>query len=478
MPHQVVALAFDSITSEQSDRYEALRSLWEDYGADASMFGGERDRYTDDGGTEITANEAANAIDTAHATVFKNKVVPTWCSIEGDYETQENTRAANLFVEGVIYDNAVHAKAIPRAGLESLVCGTGFLEVTHEILPPEKKGGKPEARLRIISPTVLDFFVDSYEARDNEPLTIMRVKPMDRFEALDIFGEESEHLYGSAEYRREQILKAPCIADGERSLSFDRRHTEDTGDMILVYECWRRNSRHFIGIENCTFVYEDWDRNWPLVEITPMPAPGGFWGQSMLARMMPLQNNLDELTAKIRDAHRLLGQPKLIIRPSSVMPKLHITDSMGAIIVSDQDPKEWNPVPITPDAYRERDGLPQRMRNLIGQSQFASSGTIPHQLREVSGRAIETWQDSDSARSSMVHRSYEGSMERLGLAILEHGKWLKDRGYKVRVMAYEGKKLKEIDFDEVTIDLRKGRMRCFSISQLATRPEWTSSTAS
>lgn len=466
-PHEVVALAFETITMEQTERYEALRSLWEDYGADATMYGGSPDRYTENGGEEDEANEAANAIETAHASVFKNKVVPTWCSVEGDYKTQKNTRAANLFVEGVIADSQLHARAMPRAGLEALVCGTGILEVTHEIIPPKEKGAKPEARLKIISPTVLDFFVDSFEARDNDPLSIYRVKPMDRFEALEIFGCDDENLYGDAASRAEKILSAPCIGEDETVLSFDRRHTENSGDMILVFECWRKNARHFIGIENCTFVYEDWNRGWPCVELTPMPPPGGFWGLSVLGRMMPLQNNLDELTAKIHDAHKLLGQPKIIIKPTSNMPKLHLTDSMGAVLVTDQEPKEWNPVPITPDAYRERDGIPQRMRNLIGQSQFAASGTIPAQLREVSGRAIESWQDSDSARGAMQHRSYEGAMERLGLVILEHGKWLVERGYNVTVMAYEGKRLKEVTLNEIEIDIRKGRMKCFPISQLA-----------
>jgi hypothetical protein len=459
-PHVALNSVFSRVMNAQSDRYDAYRELWQHYGSDCSMFGGSVDKFRLTYGEDIEANEAANAVETLHASVFKNRVVPTFCSIDGDYETQTQTKMANRFIEGVWADAHVHAQAVPKAGLEAIVCGTGILEVTHELVDDDT------ARIVVKAPTVQDFFVDPLEARDNEPLSIFRVKLVDRWELLRLFGGDEDHLYGPADVRRQCILDATNEIDTRFSFSLGD-DPENGEDMILVKEAWRKNGKHAIVLNNCTLVYEEWDRGWPLAEMLIMPVPGGFWGQSVLARMVPLQLNLDELTAKVRDAHRLLGQPKLIIRPGQGVKKLQIDDSMGAIIETEGEVKEWNPVPITPDAYRERDSLPQRMRNLIGQSQFASSGSVPAQLREVSGKAIESWQDADSARNAMFHRYYEAAMERLGKIILEHAKWLVDRGYSVTVMADNGRNVEEVDFKSITADLSRGRLRVFPVSQLS-----------
>jgi hypothetical protein len=459
-PHEVINSLFESILTSQGDRYDAYRSLWEHYGADCSMFGGSVDSYRLNYGEDLEANEAANAVETLHASVFKNRVVPTLCSVDGDYETFSQTKTANRFVEGVWDDSNVHLDAIPKAGLEAIVCGTGLLEVAHEMVSED------EARIVVKAPTVQDFFVDPVEARDNDPATLFRVKPVDRWKLLEEFGVEREGLYGSVEERRRAILEATNDQGSKFSFAFNA-DPQAGEDMILVREAWRKNGKHAIVLNDCTLVYEDWKRDWPIADIRLMPVPGGFWGQSILGRMVPLQLYLNEITSKIRDAHRLLGQPKIVVSPGQKVSKLQIDDSMGAIIEVEGELREWNPVPITPDAYRERDGAPQRMRNLIGQSQFASSGSVPAQLREVSGKAIESWQDADSARNAMFHRYYEHAVMKLGRIILEHAQWLVDHGYRVTVMAPSGRNVDEIDFSDINIDIAKCRMRVFPVSQLS-----------
>lgn len=459
-PHEVINSMFESVQNAQEDRYDAYRELWQHYGADCSMFGGSVDSFRLTYGEDLEANEAANAVETLHASVFKNRVVPTFCSIDADYETFEQTKKVNRFIEGVWEDCAVHRSAVPEAGLETIVCGTGLLEVAHQICEDG------EARITVTSPTVQDFFVDPLEARDNNPMTIWRVKLVDRWQLLDEFGVESDDLYGNVEDRRKAILEATSASGNKYSYALSAPSASGE-DMLMVKECWRKYGRHAIVLENQTLVYEEWQRDWPVVEMKLMPVRGGFWGQSILGRMVPLQLYLNEITSKIRDAHRLLGQPKIVVSPGQGVKKLQLDDTLGAIIEMDGELREWNPVPITPDAYRERDSAPQRMRDLIGQSQFAASGSVPAQLREVSGKAIESWTDADSARNAMFHRYYEGAMIKLGKIILEHAAWLVDRGFKVTVMAESGKSVEEIDFSDITVDLKRGRLRVFPVSQLS-----------
>ena len=460
LPHVVINGLFSGVIDAQQDRYSAYRELWQNYGVDCTMFGGSVDSFRRTYGEDIEANEAANAAETLHASVFKNRVVPTFCSIDSDYETFEQTKLANRFLDGVWEDAQIHERAVPKAGLETIICGTGLFEVAHEMVDSDT------ARIVVRAPTVQDFFVDPVEARDNDPQSIWRVRLVDRWRLLEEFGVDGDHLYGSTEDRRKAILEATNEADSRFSFALGGEPAQGE-DMILVKECWRKHSKHAIVLNNATLVYEDWPRDWPLAEMLLMPVPGGFWGHSIFSRMVPLQLCLNEFTERVRDAHRLLGQPKIVVNPGQGVKKLQIDDSLGAIIEMDGELREWNPVPITPDAYRERDSIPQRMRNLIGQSQFASSGSVPAQLREVSGKAIESWQDADSARNAMFHRYYEAAMKKLGKVILEHAAWLVERGYSVTVMAENGKSVEEIDFAQIKVDLTRGRMKVFPVSQLS-----------
>lgn len=463
-PHELLENHFIVALQLQMDRYTAIRELWQQYGADCSMFGGSVERFRMDWGNDIFANEIANVVETLHAKVFKNKIVPTFSTVAQDWETQEQAKLVNRFLDGVYEDQNVCRSVIPKAGLESIVAGTGCVEVTHRVLKDDS------AEIVVKAPTVQDFFIDPVEARDNDPVTLFRVKLVDRWELLDEFGVESSDLYGEVDDRRAAIIDAKFMDDPNFSYAYTDAQVA-SGDMIVVREAWRKNGKHCIWIGKQTLLYEDWDRDWPVFFIKLMPPPGGFWGPSYVARLSPMQNWFNELTVKIRDAHRLLGQPKLLVQRDSGLRKAQIDDEIASIYEVDNPNtavKEWNPTPITQDAYRERDSVPQRMRDLIGMSQFSATNTLPQQMREVSAKALESFQDTEDSHNAMLHMSYEMACMGIGKMILEHAQWLKDQGYKVKVLSATSEKdAEEIDLSELTIDLRQGRMRVFAVNQFS-----------
>jgi len=100
-PHEILDALVDALEKDQSSRYEAYREYARLFGAEPEMFGND-DAFAilrqDD---VVSQNELGNTIETLHAQVFKNTIVPGVATNEADYEEWNRAKACSRWIEGV-----------------------------------------------------------------------------------------------------------------------------------------------------------------------------------------------------------------------------------------------------------------------------------------------------------------------------------------------------------------------------------------
>lgn len=463
-PHEAVAAAVDEIQHNQSERYEKYVRYLQAIEQDLSAIG--EDVPIDD--DEVKQNELRNTIETLHAQIFSNRVIPAVVPEFSDYQTMEKAKELNWFIAGLLEENSVHEEIIPEAGIETLACGISHIKARHE----KQEDGFAHVIFERVS--ALDLFVDNCAARTKRPQTMYVRYPMDREQAIERFGRPGEGFVGNAHSREVAIRE--CKNEQTESAAYSVNALE--GDQIFVWEAWRlpskpgaKDGKHFIGIRDCTFIYEDWKRDrFPITHMRHGTTTHSFFGQSAVAQLIPSQVAYDKMVKRIDRCHDILGVPKLLVPKGKSINKATIDNVEGTIIEFDGSvpPTEWNPVPITPQAYSERDGLPDKMRSLAGVSSFQTSLQLPTQLREASGKSMEAFEGESNSRHAMSHRNYETAIVDLVALGVDEAEDAQRRGLKVIARASMGRRgIKKVSYASVKMDRSTWKIKVLPVSQLS-----------
>jgi hypothetical protein len=419
---------------------------------------------------ELNLNELANTIETLHAQIFKNRIIPVASSVGGEYDQQR--RAINLtrWIHGVCDDVGLHLNVIPKAGLQALIYGTGIPRVGYEVT------GNSRARITIDCADAMDCFVDPAEARNGKTRCFYQRTQIDRQQAIEDYVDvEFDGQFGTKDEREKLILEAKRFYYGsDENIGPSDLDTDE----IFVYEAWHlpspmgKHGRYVVCTDNGCLVDREYTaRDFPHAFIRFNVPASGFWGDSAVARIAPAQKCYDKLSSRIELAHDIMGVPRIIMRKDVGISKGKIDDMPGSIIEVEGDInssiREWNAVPITGDSYKERDSLPARMRATLGISGFSATGQLPTQLREASGVAVEAWEDSESARHAMLHRYYESAVCDLVYRIVDMAIWLDDQGYSVQSTSQKKDSYEVINFADVRMDRDDFKLAVLPISSLS-----------
>lgn len=463
-PHKVLNSLAGSIWDAAESRCNAVREAWNLFGDNLEGMDGYpmvSPIFKD----EMSENQLANTLETLHAGVFKNKIVPAPCTVDGDWGQQQRAKMLGRFIAGIYEENRLHGEVVPMVGIDSIIGGTGAFFVSHEMTDENDK----EARVTVERQNPIHLTVDMMEARNGKPRCLYRRSTIDRWVLLERVSGAEKGNQGSIAARREAVMSES---------GWDERSAAATShsDSICVYEAWHlpsgpkaKDGLYVMYLRNMTLVKLPYNRQrFPFAFIRHGFSAGGFWGRSAAERIAPCQRNLDKLAKRIERSHDLLGVPRLLVKAGQVV-KSHLDNEIGSIVEYDgSPPTEWNAMPIHPAAYQERDSLPQRMRALVGVSTFESTQQLPPQLREASGAAMERWQDAGTDRQAMVHRAYENAMVDLADICLDEAEDLDARGISVKAAAPGDTKgsIALLDFAKCKVDRRTMRLRILPMSQL------------
>lgn len=469
-PSATLIPLFQRIKNAQEIRYQGYLKLAQVYGADMSARGGSSDPFRNVFDEELSLNELANTIETLHAQIFKNRIIPVASSVGGEYDQQRRAENLSRWIRGVCDDVGLHLNVIPKAGLQALIYGTGIPRVGYEVT------GDSRARITITCEDAMDCFVDPAEARNGKTRCFYQRTQIDRQQAVEDYVDvEFEGQFGTAPDREKLIMEARRFQDGADSIVTPN---DLETDEIFVYEAWHlptamgKHGRYVVCTDNGCLVDRDYKaRDLPHAFIRFNVPASGFWGDSAVARIAPAQKCYDKLSQRIDLAHDIMGIPRIIIRKDVGISKGKIDDMAGSIIEVEGDInssiREWNAVPITGDSYKERDSLPTRMRSTLGISGFSATGQLPTQLREASGVAVEAWEDSESARHAMLHRYYEAAVCDLVYRIVDMAIWLDEEGFNVQSTSQRADSYEVINFSDVKMDRDEFKLSVLPVSSLS-----------
>ena len=467
-PDQMLTPLLNQIRKDQRHRYEAYKHWARCMDQDMSAVDGTETSYLKYYGSELTINEAMNTLETLHAQIFKNKILPSMCPEEGDYEDEFQARGFNRWLEGVFDDAGVHDVVFPQSGFDCLWAGTGCIKGIG------RPTGKKKSKVTFESVSPRHLFVDRIEARNGKPRSLHQMMFWDRWVAADRWAPKGDKE--KAELRN-KILEVKTTDKEDHD--YDVADQGD-GDQITLWESWHLPSgpesgdgKHVIWMDGATLFEEEWkyDR-FPFTFMRFGLKVAGFWGVSALYRILPAQKAFDRITKQIDECHQVMGLPRIIVRKGSGLQQSHIDDLPFTILETESpagDIKEWNPVPINPAMYQERDSLVRRMRGAIGVSDFEAQNQIPTNIRDGAAAYMDRAIEQGQARHAMLHKAYESAVLDLAdLALLIATDELsKGRDVVVKAPGSEMRTTIEmLRFSDVKVKRESLKMRVLPVSQL------------
>ncbi len=467
-PHEILDNLVQQLEDDQESRYAAYREYAKLFGADPDMFG--YDDVSSITSEEVTQNELANTIETLHAQVFKNRIVPAVSVSEADWEEAQRGKAYSRWLEGLFDSTEVHYDAGPRAGLDGFVYGTGFIKIGHE----EHEDGHCEIQFNRVDTRMV--LVDRLEARGGKPRNFYQKDYIDKFKAAEDYGKQEKGMYGTPDERVAGILDNKTSGDVDMALG-----SRVKCEMITIREAWHlptrpgaKNGRHVIWVKGCTLVDEvwEWDR-FPFTVLRFGARLSGYYGESSVKKLAPTQRNFDKLNKKIDTAQDIMGVPRIILSRGANIERTHLDDIPGGVMECDGDInssiKEWNATAVSPELYQERAAAPDKMRSLLGVSQFDTQNQLPPALREVSGPALERLVDQGTARHAMIHAELERAMVDLAYLAMDYASELQEKGKDVTVIAPGGSNKSTVEllkFSEVQVDRKRMKLRVLPMSNM------------
>ena len=469
-PHEILDTLLDQIVKDQDSRYAAYREYARLFGADPDMFGND-DSYAILQTETLSQNELCNTIETLHAQVFKNRIVPAVSACEADYEEWTRAKAFSRWLEGIMDEAQVHYDAIPRAGLDMFVYGTGFIKIGHD----EDVDGLCTLRFHRVDPRMV--YVDRVEARQGKPRSLYEKDFVDMYQLAAEYGpggDKASGLYGTPEERKEGIMSCKPNDDQDMAIGSQLRTT-----MVTVREAWhlptkkgKKDGRHVIWVKGCTLVDEPytWDR-YPFTIMRFGNRLSGFYGKSAVQTLAATQKNHDKLNAKIDEAQDIMGVPRIILSAGAKLNENNIDDLPGGVLVVDGPVgsiTEWNATAVSPELYQERQAAPEKMRSLLGVNSFDTQSQLPAQLREVSGPALERLLDAGTARHAMTHAEVERATVDLGYLAMLYAADLEEDGKDITVTSPGSAKssVELLTFSDVVIDRKRMKLMVQPMNQM------------
>jgi len=464
-PHGMIISLVKTMRTQQRWRFDAYNRWARAYGENISQLGVIESVFDEE---RSSTNHLANLIDTLHAEVFKNRILPMPMTTGGDYMEFKRAQRLGRFLEGLFDEIHFFDDLQLQLGLFVLVCGDGWL-----------KGYRKDGRFAVDVVPPWDIYLDEVEARYGKPRSIMQRMLFDKHVLFEDYCDgpnaDDESLYGTSEERAYAIETASRPGTGDE----EAFQTDYNGDQVVVTEAWHLPSgpdagdgRHVICVDGGTLLDEPWTRaSFPIRSMKAGITMMGARGPSQVARILPLQNEHDKLSQKLQDAHALVGVPRVVFQKGSKVSIDHINDQIGSIMTCDGPPPtvaNWEPVHSSTYAYRN--GLREEMSAEIGVSQFTSEAQLPPGMSGASGKAIQLVADVDSGRQAIKHKLLQRLVLDFTDMALDECEAIADDDPDFAVTVCGKGTAEELRFADVRVDRKKLHMKISPVSALSKDP--------
>jgi hypothetical protein len=391
-------------------------------------------------------NAIRRIVDTAFAKIAaKQRPKASFLSAGGTYQTRLMCRKLSKFCEAQLH--------VPQGQFETswdlmdqvfkdgMFGGTGVVKVHADI------NMRRIAHERCFAHELL---VDEKDAKYGAPKNLFQFHDCDRY-----------NLAAAYPKHRNAIMRAPHCDDGEGF--------RVNGDSVRVWEAWRlpfgtdKNGKtlpgkHVIALEGAdgeeaTLFEEDWTRpDFPFLFYRWKRSNKGFWGESFVDEMVPMQGYLDEMFECLSENAQLQSSGVIFYVPGTVRNEAALRGNEAWKMVPVDNingVKMETPAPFHPALVQWLKLLREAIHDDTGISETSSQGRKEPGLE--SGRALLTMNQMQDGLFLPQSRAFEGLFRELARKDVECAIALKASGHKLSAVLPDEGFLGTIDFDEITL---------------------------
>jgi hypothetical protein len=394
-------------------------------------------------------NVCKMAVDTLTAKVATIRPIPQVLGSQMNWKDHRRARKMRQLIDGEFYNQRVHEELSSRIIKDAQVARGGAVQVYVD-------GKKPKVeRVHIWT-----LYVDDWDAEFGEPLTLMRLRTMDRAKAIRKFGKKHRDALEKA---GRFTTNTQLALDEDRSATVDRvelveawhrcpDHDDDDDD----HEC---NGRHVIICEGHVLFDEPWPHTFfPFAILTYDTPNTGYWGSGVVQMLEGYQVAINDTNARVDEGYHYSGKG-VIIKDGSGIYK---TDIVNGMRVYQCKPGPYEPTVFDMDLVNEHMRmrpmeLVERALNASGVSQMAAQSKKPAGVDAAI--ALQTLDDIESQRHIVFGRRFEAWCMNVARLLIECIKKIaKEHGdYAVKVPLaghYLDLKWKDVEVDGFQLQMQ------------------------
>jgi hypothetical protein len=352
-------------------------------------------------------NVLQSMVDTSVARIGKRRAMPVIGADDAEYSEKLYARRASRVLRKKMATPAIE-RMMPMFLRDGVVRGDGCIHVM-------RRGG--DAVLEKFPRSELVF--DDGESRNGSPLTLARVRMIDRTVLTAQYPEFAERI--------RDVTAAP--RDYWDPTDYD---SPMDPDQIEVITAWRLPSHPGAG-DGCTLTcIRDgeaplderlWKRSrFPIARVQWTPSMRGFLGIGLIQQLAGSQNKVNELWSDHQLALHWASQLTVFVPRGSNIPKSQLRGRDPKVVEYDGGvPSYIAPDPASKQAMDSLRWLIQQMYEVSGISQAAASSRNPLGPN-ASGKALDTFMDIESDRFSQLELQYAMGRVDVGMALLDEAK--------------------------------------------------------
>jgi len=410
----------------------------------------------------VTWNVIASGIDTITAKITKNKPIPSFVTMDGNWTLRKRAKGAEQYVRGQFYALKAH-QLMRRVFRDSTIFGSGFALVSS-------LAGKVYAE-RIFPDELL---VDDMEAIHGDPRNLFRTKAIPRA-VVAAWAFDSE----TKTWDHEMLA---AVAKSPRSDQRSDTPESRRADMIDVHEAWHLPSGDGVADGVCvkviagyTISHDEWKRpKFPIAKINWKDPTLGYFGQGLAEEMSGDQTEINFTLQRLQEKIRL-GVPWVLTEEGSKINPAHLRNVPGNVVVyrgmkpeivafATTNPEEFNWLLTLWSKAFEKTGISQA-------SAAAKNPLGPN----ASGEALRQYNDIESERFVDKGQDYETlSMDFTDLILEETRELAEANGGSLKVISQSKKYgrtfIDEVDWKDIRLDREQYQLQVFPISSLSTQP--------
>jgi len=395
----------------------------------------------------VSYNVVQSVVDTKVARMAKNKPAPMFLTSGADYKTMRKAKKLDKWCSGVFYENNAYELG-PEILRDAEVNGTGIIHIFEQ-----------DDRIKWERVLEMELCSDVVDSVYGKPQQLHRIKSVDRDVLLDMFPEH-----------KDKILTVSSASSELKGVY------ESVADLINVHEAWHLRSGkkakdgiHAITIENCTLFTEKYEHDfYPFVFVHSSKRLLGFWGQGAAERLQSIQLEINKILWVIQRSMHLHGTYRVWIKTGSKLPKEHINNDIGAVLVSDEMPQYLSSSFIPQEYFSHLQTLKNSAFEQEGVSQLNANAQKPAGLD--SGKALRTYDDLGSDRLVVLGQSYEQMFMDCAKLSISVAKDIHERTGHYEVKFSGARFIESIDWKDINLEEDEYVMKIFPISSLPQDP--------